>query len=146
MSFKKSKGNWLKGKFGNPTLSFDLILCLSSTVVSLDGKEFKLTPDLLTIERKTFKQSSGYRPHNLRCMHALTLYLVREYTPNVIEPSFGLGRILYTLLEHSYWSREQDIERGVRTLLIALIESFRLIIIRDRRFFPFHPLWLLRKC
>lgn len=40
-------------------------------------------------------------------------YLVREYTPNVVEPSFGIGRILYTLLEHSYWSREQDIERGV---------------------------------
>lgn len=40
---------------------------------------------------------------------------VREFTPNVIEPSFGLGRILYTLLEHSFWSREQDVERGVST-------------------------------
>jgi len=38
---------------------------------------------------------------------------VREFTPNVIEPSFGFGRILYTLLEHSFWCREQDIERGV---------------------------------
>lgn len=38
---------------------------------------------------------------------------VREFTPNVIEPSFGLGRILYILLEHSFWSREQDVERGV---------------------------------
>lgn len=37
----------------------------------------------------------------------------REFTPNVIEPSFGIGRILYTLLEHSFWSREQDVERGV---------------------------------
>jgi glycyl-tRNA synthetase len=33
--------------------------------------------------------------------------------PNVIEPSFGLGRILYSLLEHSYWAREQDKARGV---------------------------------
>ena|ERR1700722_8572004 len=41
------------------------------------------------------------------------MFLVREFTPNVIEPSFGLGRILYTLLEHSFWSREQDVERGV---------------------------------
>ena len=40
---------------------------------------------------------------------------MREYTPNVIEPSFGLGRILYALLEHSFWAREQDIERGVRS-------------------------------
>lgn len=40
--------------------------------------------------------------------------IVREFTPNVIEPSFGLGRILYILLEHSFWSREQDVDRGVR--------------------------------
>ena len=47
-------------------------------------------------------------------------YSVREFTPNVIEPSFGLGRILYVLLEHSFWSREQDVERGVRLFLFAL--------------------------
>lgn len=29
----------------------------------------------------------------------------REFTPNVIEPSFGIGRILYALMEHCYWSR-----------------------------------------
>ena len=38
----------------------------------------------------------------------------REYTPNVIEPSFGIGRILYSLIEHIYWSREGDEARGVR--------------------------------
>lgn len=38
---------------------------------------------------------------------------VRDFTPNVIEPSFGIGRILYSLLEHSYWAREQDKQRGV---------------------------------
>ncbi|KAL9601706.1 MAG: hypothetical protein Q9219_002317 [cf. Caloplaca sp. 3 TL-2023] len=37
----------------------------------------------------------------------------REYTPNVIEPAFGIGRILYSLLEHVYWSREGAEERGV---------------------------------
>jgi glycyl-tRNA synthetase len=41
----------------------------------------------------------------------------REFTPNVIEPSFGLGRILYAVLEHSYWCRESDIDRGVSQLL-----------------------------
>ncbi|KAG6865357.1 hypothetical protein C0991_003209 [Blastosporella zonata] len=70
----------------------------STVVKTADGKEFQLTPELLTIERKVFKQS------------------IREYTPNVIEPSFGLGRILYTLLEHSFWAREQDVERGVLSL------------------------------
>lgn len=32
----------------------------------------------------------------------------REYTPNVIEPSFGIGRILYSLIEHCYWNRATD--------------------------------------
>ncbi|KAL9098438.1 MAG: hypothetical protein Q9163_005899 [Psora crenata] len=38
---------------------------------------------------------------------------VREYTPNVIEPAFGIGRILYSVIEHVYWSREGSDERGV---------------------------------
>ncbi|KAI9840545.1 MAG: Glycine--tRNA ligase 1, mitochondrial [Thelocarpon superellum] len=38
---------------------------------------------------------------------------IREYTPNVIEPSFGIGRILYCLLEHVYWHRAGDEARGV---------------------------------
>ena len=37
----------------------------------------------------------------------------REYTPNVIEPSFGVGRILYSLLEQTYWHRPQDVARAV---------------------------------
>lgn len=36
-----------------------------------------------------------------------------EYTPSVIEPSFGIGRILYALLEHSYYVREGDDQRAV---------------------------------
>ncbi len=39
---------------------------------------------------------------------------IREYTPNVIEPAFGIGRILYVLMEHVYWTREGSEERGVR--------------------------------
>ncbi|TFK50428.1 glycyl-tRNA synthetase [Heliocybe sulcata] len=72
----------------------------SATIASSESEQrtFELTPDLLTIERKTLKQS------------------VREFVPNVIEPSFGLGRILYALLEHSFWCREQDVERGVLSL------------------------------
>ncbi|KAI9805162.1 MAG: Glycine--tRNA ligase 1, mitochondrial [Sarcosagium campestre] len=37
----------------------------------------------------------------------------REYTPNVIEPSFGLGRIFYSLIEHIYWTRPEDEARSV---------------------------------
>ncbi|KIW07831.1 glycine-tRNA ligase [Verruconis gallopava] len=55
----------------------------------------ELTSDLLTIEKKK------------RVEH------VRTYIPNVIEPSFGIGRILYALCEHVYWCRENDEARVV---------------------------------
>ncbi|PQP98909.1 glycine--tRNA ligase mitochondrial 1 [Prunus yedoensis var. nudiflora] len=29
----------------------------------------------------------------------------RVFTPSVIEPSFGIGRIIYCLFEHSYYTR-----------------------------------------
>lgn len=38
---------------------------------------------------------------------------IREYTPNVIEPSFGIGRIIYAIFEHSFWSRPEDSARAV---------------------------------
>jgi glycyl-tRNA synthetase len=39
-----------------------------------------------------------------------------KYIPSVIEPSFGLGRILYHILEHSYYVRPEDEQRGVLAL------------------------------
>lgn len=38
---------------------------------------------------------------------------VREFVPNVIEPSFGIGRIIYSIFEHSFWSRPEDSARAV---------------------------------
>ncbi|KAI5988082.1 hypothetical protein EDD15DRAFT_2291018 [Pisolithus albus] len=85
-------------------------LSQGSTTISADEKQIVLTPELLTIERRTFKQS------------------IREFTPNVIEPSFGFGRILYSLLEHSFWCREQDVERGVLSLP-ALVAPTKVLIV-----------------
>ena len=59
-----------------------------------DGK-VEIEKDLIGIEKRT------------RIEH------IREYTPNVIEPSFGIGRIFYSLMEHVYWFREGAEERGV---------------------------------
>merc|ERR1739845_300964 len=36
-----------------------------------------------------------------------------KFTPSVIEPSFGIGRILYSLLEHSFYQRDEDDQRCV---------------------------------
>ena len=41
---------------------------------------------------------------------------VREFVPNVIEPSFGIGRILYSIFEHQFWCRPDDADRGVLSL------------------------------
>ena len=38
---------------------------------------------------------------------------IREFVPNVIEPSFGIGRIIYSVFEHSYWNRPEDTARSV---------------------------------
>ncbi|KAI9320684.1 glycyl-tRNA synthetase [Dichotomocladium elegans] len=53
---------------------------------------------------------------------------VREYTPNVIEPSFGVGRILYALLEHSWWVREDDEARNVLSFP-AIVAPFKCCIL-----------------
>ncbi|KAL3445199.1 hypothetical protein BJX65DRAFT_151835 [Aspergillus insuetus] len=64
-------------------------------VAGVAGGKAELDKDIIKIEKRT-------RVEN-----------VREYTPNVIEPSFGIGRILYSLMEHVYWYREGDEARGV---------------------------------
>ncbi|PWY70175.1 glycyl-tRNA synthetase [Aspergillus heteromorphus CBS 117.55] len=53
---------------------------------------------------------------------------VREYTPNVIEPSFGIGRILYSMIEQVYWTREGDEARGVLSFPPAIAPTKVLIV------------------
>lgn len=59
-----------------------------------DGK-IDVSKELISFEKRTIV-------HN-----------TRDYTPNVIEPSFGIGRIIYSLLEHVYWNRPDDVARGL---------------------------------
>ncbi|KAJ3061986.1 Glycine--tRNA ligase 1, mitochondrial, partial [Quaeritorhiza haematococci] len=63
----------------------------------------------------------------------------REYIPNVIEPSFGIGRILYSLIEHSYYIREGDEQRGVLKFppVVAPFKALVLPISRNEEFVPF---------
>ncbi|KAI2829298.1 hypothetical protein CBS133816_4574 [Aspergillus niger] len=53
---------------------------------------------------------------------------IREYIPNVIEPSFGIGRIFYSLLEHVYWHRANDPARGVLSFPISVAPTKVLIV------------------
>ena len=53
------------------------------------------------------------------------LFSVREVEPHVIEPSFGIGRIIYSLLEHNFHVREEDEQRTV----CFHVNNFSLVII-----------------
>ena len=64
-----------------------------------DGGDFTLTKDMVTIEKQR-KKVSG-----------------KNIIPGVIEPSFGIGRILYCMLEHSYYVREaEENEKETKTV------------------------------
>eukprot|EP00533_Pseudo-nitzschia_delicatissima_P005308 CAMPEP_0116084412 /NCGR_PEP_ID=MMETSP0327-20121206/3789_1 /TAXON_ID=44447 /ORGANISM="Pseudo-nitzschia delicatissima, Strain B596" /LENGTH=710 /DNA_ID=CAMNT_0003575357 /DNA_START=256 /DNA_END=2388 /DNA_ORIENTATION=+ len=70
-----------------------------ATALEADGKAivdgFEVTSDMVSFEKATKK------------VHEV------KFTPSVIEPSFGMGRILYSLLEHSFYVRENDEQRCV---------------------------------
>lgn len=64
--------------------------------VHIDGKEIMVPKEAYTIIEKIEKISS------------------EKIVPNVIEPSYGLDRILYTLIENSYYEREDSEFRVLR--------------------------------
>lgn len=47
-------------------------------------------------------------------------FTVEEVVPSVIEPSFGIGRIMYAILEQNFHTRENDEQRTVRALYASL--------------------------
>ncbi|CAG9467587.1 unnamed protein product [Pedinophyceae sp. YPF-701] len=58
--------------------------------LAAEGGAFTITSEMVAIERTT-KKVTG-----------------RTFVPSVIEPSFGIGRILYALFEHAFYKREGD--------------------------------------
>lgn len=93
-----------------------------------EGKKFTLTRDMVGVKRLQ-KTLHGKRWHRT-CFVAVewnsVLFLwennclcvptVEEIVPNVIEPSFGIGRIMYSIFEHSFRIRQGDEQRTVRQL------------------------------
>ncbi|KAI9519567.1 Glycine--tRNA ligase [Dissostichus eleginoides] len=61
--------------------------------IETQGRTFKVTKDMVSVKR--FQK---------------TLH-VEEIVPNVIEPSFGIGRIMHSIFEHSFRKREGDEQR-----------------------------------
>lgn len=89
-------------------------------VADMEGGKAKLTKDVVAIQKES------------------RLVTTREYIPNVIEPSFGIGRILYSLMEHAYWTREGDAARSVMSFkpTVAPIKVLLVPLQKDVRFNP----------
>lgn len=75
--------------FRSPDPTTGLTLC------KIGNKEFKINKQMIPLKS-----------------YSKTVH-VEEIVPNVIEPSFGIGRIIYTLLEHTFKIREKDEQRTV---------------------------------
>lgn len=89
--------------------------------IETEGKTFKLTKDMVTIKR--FQK---------------TLH-VEEVVPNVIEPSFGIGRIMYSIFEHTFRIREGDEQRTYFSLpaTVAPYKCSVLPLSQNQEFMPF---------
>jgi len=61
-----------------------------SKEVEVDGRKFTILKEHLTFEKKVEKTT------------------IRSYTPGVIEPSFGIDRIFFSILEHAYYARPKE--------------------------------------
>ena len=64
---------------------------------------------------------------------------VEEIVPSVIEPSFGIGRIMYSLLEHRFQMREGDDQRCYFSLpaVVAPLKCSVLPLSNNPDFVPF---------
>lgn len=63
--------------------------------VKAEGQTFEIQPGHVEIKKETVRKTG------------------RNFTPGVIEPSFGIGRILYCVFEHCFYTREGDDKRTV---------------------------------
>ena len=52
------------------------------------------------------------------------IFVVEEIVPSVVEPSFGIGRIMYALFEHNFRMREGDEQRTVSVTSSILKTNF----------------------
>ena len=68
----------------------------------------------LTIAEREFSVAAAH----LECKRYTELAHVEEFVPSVIEPSMGIGRILYTVWEHSF--RERDAHRNYLAVPLLL--------------------------
>jgi len=89
----------LQGLTAKQVLELQQSLQNGAVKIQCEGKEITINSDLVSVKTEERRES------------------VRRFTPSVIEPSFGVGRILYSLLEHSYYVRPGTDDNTTRAVL-----------------------------
>ncbi|XP_042188119.1 glycine--tRNA ligase [Callorhinchus milii] len=89
--------------------------------VEAGGKTFVLTKNMVGVKRSQ------------KTLH------VEEIVPSVIEPSFGIGRIMYTVFEHTFRIREGDEQRTYFSFpaTVAPFKCSVLPLSQNQEFVPF---------
>ncbi len=100
----------IRDYFGN--LSQDTLINLrnslqdqnaKSLVIDLNGKEYTLDKNLIEV------------------IEEAQVKVFESYVPHVLEPSIGVDRLLYSILEQNFWTRENDEQRIVLSLPNVLL-------------------------
>ncbi|KAL8620459.1 hypothetical protein ACOMHN_048392 [Nucella lapillus] len=89
--------------------------------VQVNGKSFNIKKEMVQVKRQE------------KTLH------VEEFVPSVIEPSFGVGRIMYAIFEHNFRVREGDEQRTYLSLppVIAPYKCSVLPLSQNAEFAPF---------
>ncbi len=69
---------------------------------SIGDDSFQMTKNMFTIEEIS------------------TVHTFEEYFPHILEPSFGIDRLIYSVFEQNFWSRKNDDQRIVLSLPFSL--------------------------
>lgn len=90
-------------------------------VLSIDGVNYSLGNDMVSVKRY---QETRH---------------VEEIIPSVIEPSFGIGRVMYAIFEHNFKQRENDEQRTYFSLpaVVAPLKCSVLPLSGNAEFQPF---------
>lgn len=89
--------------------------------LTTEGKKFSLSKNHIDVKR-----------------YQKTIH-VEEITPSVIEPSFGIGRVMYAIFEHNFKQRENDEQRTYLSLpaIVAPLKCSVLPLSGNQDFVPF---------
>ncbi|CAH1105236.1 unnamed protein product [Psylliodes chrysocephalus] len=89
--------------------------------LSIGDQKFNLSKDMVSVKK-----------------YQNTLH-VEEIIPSVVEPSFGVGRVMYAIFEHNFKQRENDEQRTYLSLpaIVAPLKCSVLPLSSNQEFVPF---------